>query len=402
MKFEANKRLASLPPYIFVHLGNLKREELAKGKDVIDLGQGSPDQPSPEHVIKAAAEAMADGKLHGYPIANGLPEYREAIRDWYEKRFGATFDRDKEVLPLIGSKEGIGHLLMAILNPGDGVLVPSPCYPVHYNGVILAGGTVHTVKLSEENGYLPDLSSISEEAAQNSKAIILNYPNNPTGATLPEGDNSLLEETLKMAKKYGWLVIYDNAYSEITFDGYKAPSIFELPGAKEHAVEFNSTSKSYSMAGWRLGFVVGNAEAIAALGKLKGFVDYGVPSFLQKGAIAALNGPQDCVKEAAKTYQERRDVLVAALAEAGWKVPVPKASMYIWTSLPQEAKGMPSLEFSERLIREQAVVVSPGTGFGPQGEGYVRFSLIHPPARLKEGAARIGKFLAGLKQGAAA
>lgn len=394
MKFSANKRLRSLPPYIFVHLGNLKRVELEKGKDVIDLGQGSPDQPSPDHVVKAASEAVRDGTLHGYPVANGLPEYRQAIADWYKKRFDVELDRDKEVLPLIGSKEGIGHLLLALLNPGEGVLVPSPCYPVHYNGVILAGGTVHIMKLTEENGFLPDLKAIPPEAAENSKIIILNYPNNPTGATTP--DNSLLEEALALAKKYGWLVLYDNAYSEITFDGYVAPSILQIPGAKENAIEFHSTSKSYSMAGWRLGFAVGNAEAIAALAKLKGFIDYGVPAFLQKGAIAALNGPQDCVVKAAKMYQERRDVLAEALAGVGWKVTVPKASMYIWTRLPKEAGGMPSLEFSERLIREQGVVVSPGTGFGPEGEGYVRFSLIHPPERLREAAKRIGAFLATL------
>lgn len=396
MKFKANDRLSQLPPYIFVHLGNLKQEELKKGNDVIDLGQGSPDQPSPDSVIKAASDAMADGKLHGYPIANGLPEYRQAIADWHKNRFGYELDRDKEVLPLIGSKEGIGHLLMALINPGEGILVPSPCYPAHLNGAILSGAHVHLMKLTEDTGFLPDLKSISAQAAENSKIMILNYPNNPTGAIMP--DNSVLEEALALAKKHGWLIIYDNAYSEITFDGYKAPSILQIPGAKDHAVEFNSTSKSYSMAGWRLGYVVGNAEAIAAVGKLKGFIDYGVPSFLQKGAIAALNGPQDCVGEASRMYQERRDVLASALAEVGWNVTIPKASMYIWTRLPEAAHNMPSLEFSERLLREHGVVVSPGTGFGPEGEGYVRFSLIHPPARLKEAAKRIGRFIVALKK----
>jgi LL-diaminopimelate aminotransferase len=396
MKPSMNKNLASLPPYIFVHLGKLKLEQINAGKDVIDLGQGSPDLPSPQHVIDAAVDGVKDGKLHGYPIANGLKEYRQAIADWYKGRFNADFDSDKEVLPLIGSKEGLGHLLMAILEPGDGVLVPSPCYPVHYNGVILAGGKVNLMPLKEKDGYIPDLDAISEETWKSSKAIILNYPNNPTGATLP--DNSVLEKAIAYAKKYGTLVIYDNAYSEITFDGYKAPSIFDVPGAKEYAVEFHSTSKSYSMAGWRLGFVVGNAEVISSLAKLKGFLDYGVPTFLQKGAIAALTGPQDYVQTASKTYQERRDALAQALKEVGWEVPVPKASMYIWTALPEAAKDMKSIEFSERLIREQGVVVSPGSGFGPEGEGYMRFSLIQPPKRLQEAAKRIGTFIQSLQK----
>ncbi len=396
MKPTPIKRLSDLPPYIFVHLGNLKRQALDKGKDVIDLGQGSPDLPSPKHVIEAAIEAIQDPKNHGYPIANGIPEYRQAIAGWYKKRFDVDLDPDTEVLPLIGSKEGLGHLLLALLETGDGVLVPSPCYPAHWNGPILAGGKLNVMPLKEENGFLPDLDAVSEAAWKSSKVVILNYPNNPTGACLP--DNSLLEKALSYSKKYGTLVIYDNAYSEITFDGYQAPSILQLPGAKDHAVEFHSTSKSYSMAGWRLGFVVGNADAIAPLAKLKGFYDYGVPTFLQQAAIAALEGPQDYTRKASETYQERRDALADALKDAGWEVPRPKASMYIWTRLPKAAQGMKSLEFSEKLIAEQGVVVSPGSGFGPEGEGYMRFSLIQPPQRLREAAKRIGAFIKSLKK----
>lgn len=395
MKFTMNQRLAKLPPYIFVHLANLKRQAAAAGHQVIDLGQGSPDLPSPDYAVAAAQKAVADPKTHGYPLAAGAPEYRKAIAAWYGRRFQAALDPDTEVLPLVGSKEGLGHLLMAILDPGDSVLVPSPCYPVHYNGVLLAGGIPKLMPLKEENGFLPDLDAVPAADLAAAKAIILNYPNNPTGATLP--DHRLLEKALGLAAKHGFLVIYDNAYSEIVFDGYKAPSIFELPDAKKYAIEFHSTSKSYSMAGWRLGFAVGNAEAVKVLAKLKGFLDYGVPTFLQAAAIAALEGPDVYTKKASAVYQERRDVLVAALKGLGWETTPPKAAMYLWTRLPREGRGMTSLEFCERLIREQGVVVSPGSGFGPEGEGFVRFSLIQPPAVLRESVARIGAYLKGLK-----
>ena len=398
MKFSMNKRLASLPPYIFVHLGNLKRAAAAAGHKVIDLGQGSPDLPSPDYVIAAAQKSMADVATHGYPIANGLPEYRKAVAAWYKKRFNADFDHDTEVLPLIGSKEGLGHLLMAVLDPGDSVLVPSPCYPVHYNGVLIAGGVPKLMPLKEENGFLPDFDAIPEADLAAAKIMILNYPNNPTGATLP--DLSLLKKALALAAKHGFLVVYDNAYSEIGFDGYKSPSIFEIPGAKSHAIEFHSTSKSYSMAGWRLGYAVGNPEAIKLLGKLKGFLDYGVPSFLQKAAIAALEGPDSTVTKASAIYQERRDALVAALKGIGWETKPPRAAMYLWTRLPREAAGMNATEFCEGLIKEEGVVIVPGSGFGPAGEGFVRFSLIQPPAVLREAVARIGKHLKTLAKGA--
>lgn len=394
MKFSMNKRLAQLPPYIFVHLGNLKRKAAAAGHKVIDLGQGSPDLPSPDYAVAAAQKALGDVKTHGYPLSNGLPEYRKAIAGWYARRFSAALDPETEVLPLIGSKEGLGHLLMALLDPGDAVLVPSPCYPAHYNGVLLAGGVPKLMPLKEANGFLPDLDAIAPADLSASKVMILNYPNNPTGATLP--DHRLLQKALLLAATHNFLIVYDNAYSEIVFDGYKAPSILELPGAKEHAVEFHSTSKSYSMAGWRLGFVVGNAGAIATLAKFKGFLDYGVPSFLQVAAIAALEGPNDYVAKASAVYQERRDALVAALKGLGWETTPPKAAMYLWTRLPREARHMSSVEFCERLIAEHGLVISPGTGFGPEGEGFVRFSLIQPPAVLREAVARVGLFLKSL------
>ena len=393
MKPTSSKKLSALPPYLFVRLAALKTQSKAKDRGIIDLGQGSPDLPSPPHVVRALQEAAADAATHRYPPAAGMPELRAAIAGWYKKRFAVTLDPATEVLPLIGSKEGLAHLFMALLEPGEGVLVPSPCYPVHYNGVILAGGKVHIMPLKESNGYRPDLKKVRADQARNSKIMLLNYPNNPTGAVL-EG-TGLLEEALAFSKKHGCLVAYDNAYSELTFDGYEAPSILQLPGAKERSVEFHSFSKTYSMAGWRIGWVAGNAEAISHLSKFKGFLDYGIPTFIQRAAIQAITGPQDCVGQACEVYQRRRDALVGALAEIGWEVPTPRAAMYVWAPLPKGLGKMKSLEFVERLILEHGVVISPGVGFGPEGEGYVRFSLIAPEEQLREAARRIGEFLKG-------
>jgi len=392
MKPTSSKKLSDLPPYIFVRLAALKQQSQAQG--IIDLGQGSPDLPSPPNVVAALKKAVDDPATHRYPPAAGMPELRRAIADWYKKRFDVTLDPATEVLPLIGSKEGLAHLFMALLEPGQGVLVPTPCYPVHYNGVILAGGTPHLMPLSAENGFLPDLKKIKADQAKSSKVLLLNYPNNPTGAVI-EG-TGLLEEALAFSRKHGCLVAYDNAYSELCFDGYKAPSILQLPGAKDHAVEFHSFSKTYSMAGWRIGWVVGNADALAHLAKFKGFLDYGIPMFVQRAAIEAITGPQDCVAKAAATYQKRRDAFVKALAGIGWKVPVPRAAMYVWAPLPEKARKLGSLDFVERLILEKGVVMAPGVGFGPAGEGFVRMSLIAPEEQLQEAARRIGDFLKSL------
>ena len=391
MKPAPSKRLAGLPPYLFVRLHALKLQAEAAGLSVIDLGQGSPDLPSPPHVVAALKTAIDEPWTHRYPQTQGLPSLRRAIAGWYRRRFSVTLDPETEVLPLVGSKEGIAHLLMALLEPGQGVLVPNPCYPVHYNGVVLAGGKPHLMPLEESRGFLPDLAKVPAAAAKAAKVLLLNYPYTPTGSVLP--DNRLLEEALAFSSRHGCLVAYDNAYSELTFDGYRAPSILQLPGASESAVEFHSLSKTYSMAGWRIGFVVGNAEAIANLGKFKGFLDYGVPAFIQQAAIAALEGPQEVVPLACQTYRRRRDALLKALAAIGWELPVPKGTMYLWGRLPKAAAKAGSLAFAERLILEQGVVVSPGVGFGPHGEGYVRISLIAPESKLEEAARRIGRFL---------
>lgn len=395
MKPTQSKKLADLPPYLFVLLHSLRMQAEHAGHSIIDLGQGSPDLPSPENVVSALKAAVDEPWTHRYPQTQGLSALRRAIAGWYRRRFEVALDPETEVLPLVGSKEGIAHLFMALLEPGQGVLVPNPCYPVHYNGVILAGGKPHLMPLAEDKGFLPELKNIPPAAARNSKVMLLNYPNNPTGAVLE--DNALLVEAVEFSRRHGGLIAYDNAYSELVFDGYKAPSILQVPGALEHAVEFHSFSKTYSMAGWRIGWVAGNASALAHLGKFKGFLDYGIPAFIQQAAIEALNGPQDYVSRACETYRRRRDTLVRALGAIGWEVPVPRATMYLWGRLPKSARKAGSLAFAERLILEQGVVVSPGVGFGPCGEGYMRFSLVAPEAKLEEAARRIGRFLSGKK-----
>ncbi len=395
MKPTPSKKLASLPPYLFVQLAKLKAQAEAAGQSVIDLGQGSPDLPSPANVVEALKAAVDQPWTHRYPQSGGLPALRTAIADWYRHRFKVTLDPDTQVLPLVGSKEGLAHLFMALLEPHQTVLVPSPCYPVHYNGVVLAGGKPYLMPLSEEMGFLPDLRKIPPAVAKNAKIMVLNYPNNPTGAVLES--NLLLEDALNFSQKHGCLIAYDNAYSELTFDSYRAPSILQIPGAVDRAVEFHSFSKTYSMAGWRIGFVVGNAEAIAHLAKFKGFLDYGIPNFIQQAAVEALHGPQDYVSDLCRTYQHRRDAMVKALGEVGWEAPKSRATMYLWAPLPKKARRMKSLKFAERLILEHGVVISPGVGFGPHGEGYMRISLIAPEEQLAEAAGRIGAFLDRLK-----
>ncbi|MBI4375274.1 MAG: aminotransferase class I/II-fold pyridoxal phosphate-dependent enzyme [Elusimicrobia bacterium] len=396
MKPIPSKKLSQLPPYLFVRLHQLRLQAEGSGLSIIDLGQGSPDLPSPDHVVKALQEAVGQNWTHRYPQTQGLPELRRAIAAWYRRRFDVTLDADRQVLPLVGSKEGLAHLFMALLEPGQSVLVPNPCYPVHYNGVILAGGRPVLMPLLEENEFKPDLRKIPAAAARQAKVMLLNYPNNPTGAVLE--DNSLLEEALAFSRKYGCLIAYDNAYSELVFDGYQAPSILQVPGAMEHAVEFHSLSKSYSMAGWRIGFVVGNAEAISQLAKFKGFLDYGIPNFIQQAGINALSGPQDTIAAACRTYRSRRDALVEALSKIGWTIAPPRAAMYLWGRLPERARSLGSLAFAERLILEHGVVIAPGVGFGPHGEGFMRFSLVAPEEKLREAARRIGRFLESLPE----
>ncbi|HRY30124.1 MAG TPA: LL-diaminopimelate aminotransferase [Elusimicrobiota bacterium] len=385
------RKLKQLPPYLFTRIKALTAQAYAKKLDVIDLGMGNPDVPTPPHVVERLMDTVNNHpRTHRYPQAKGMPRFRKAVVKHMERRFGVGLDPDSEVLALVGSKEGIAHLCAAYLNPGDVALVPVPAYPVHFNGVILAGGKVQPVPLRPENGYLPDYGKIPRRVLERAKLIFLNYPNNPTAAVVE--DLAFFKETVRFAKKNDLLVAYDNPYCEITFDGYKAPSFLETPGARDVALEFHSFSKTYNMAGWRMGWVCGKKELLAPLEKFKSFVDYGVPTFLQLAGAAALEGSQECVKQTVEVYRRRRDYFVNELNRMGWAVPMPKATMYVWAPLPEPFRAMGSLAFAEKLVLETGIAVAPGVGFGQQGEGYVRFALVTHDNRFYDAALRIKKF----------
>ena len=389
---EPSKKLQELPPYFLSKINLLKLEAYKKKLDVIDLGMGNPDIPTPPHIVERLCETIKDHpRTHRYPQAKGMPKFRASIAEWFEKRFHVSLNPEKEILSLIGSKEWIAHLCMAYLNPDDLALVGNPGYPVHFNGVYLTGGKVHFVPLKKDKNYLPDLEEIPEKIAKKAKILFLNYPNNPTTATV---DNlEFFERVVHFAKKYEILVAHDNAYSEITFDGYEAPSFLQVPGAKDVGIEFFSFSKTYNMAGWRVGFAVGGEKWIAPFEKLKSFLDYGVPTFIQLAASWALKSSQECVQQTVLKYQKRRDFMVQGLAKLGWDVPTPKATMYLWAELPEAFKTEGSLSFSERLIKETGVAVSPGVGFGPYGEGFIRMALVTHDKRFHDALLRIKNFL---------
>jgi len=381
--------LTRLPPYLFVRLNAVRNRAEARGKNIIDLGMGNPDRPTPGNIVRALAYAARTKPwTHRYPQTVGLASLRRAAARFYRRRFGVRLDPDTEVLPLIGSKEGLAHLCSAYLSPGDAALVTNPCYPVHINGPKLFGGRAVLMPLKAANDFLPDLRRIPSAQLRRARFMILNYPNNPTAATVD--GLYFFREAVRFARRHGLFVVHDNAYSELCFDGYRAPSFLQVPGAKRIGIEFYSLSKTYSMAGWRVGFALGNPEILAALGKFKSFLDYGIPGFIQQAAIEALQGPQASVQKLCRLYRGRRDVLCSSLEKIGWTVPRPRGTMYLWARIP---KGRDSLAFAERLILDQGVVLSPGTGFGPHGEGYVRISLVAEESRLREAARRIGKFL---------
>src|SRR3989339_1032382 len=390
-KIKPSDKLGALPPYLFARINAIKEEALAKKLDVIDLGMGNPDLPTPPHIVERLIDTVKNHtRTHRYPQAKGMPRFRRAVAAWMKNRFGVALDPDSQIITLIGSKEGIAHLCMAYLNPGDTVLVCNPSYPVHFNGVILAGGVVHSVPLLEQNKFIPDLASIPEEAARKAKILFLNYPNNPTAAVVE--DRKFLEDAVNFCKKHEILLVYDNAYSELTFDGYVAPSIFEIPGAMDIALEFHSFSKTFNMAGWRIGWACGAQKLLAPLEKFKSFLDYGSPTFVQLAASAALEGSQDCVKEQSLVYQRRRDMMVEGLNKLRWKAYKPKGSMYLWLKIPEKVK-MDSMTFAERLLKETGVCITPGIGFGSYGEGYVRMSLVTHDNRFHDVLLRLKKFL---------
>ena len=387
---EFSDRLNHLPPYLFTRITQLKKEAYAKKLDVIDLGMGNPDQPTPDSIVNRLADTVKNHpNTHRYPQAKGIPKYRKAIAEWMQKRFGVFLDFEKEITSLIGSKEGIAHLAMAVINPGEVVLVGNPAYPAHFNGVILAGGEVYSLPLTPQNQYLPDLTKIPEAIARKTKLLFLNYPNNPTAAVVQ--DKAVFKDWVQFAKKYDVIVCHDNAYSEVTFDGYVAPSFLEVEGAKDVGIEVHSTSKSYNMAGWRIGWMCGNPRVIAAVEKFKSFLDYGAPTFIQLSAVAALESWPKTVQQVSAVYQRRRDMMVDGLNKIGWPMAKPQATMYLWVPLPEPFRKMGSLAFAEQLLRETGVAVAPGVGFGSGGEGYIRLSLVTHDKRFHDVLLRLKK-----------
>lgn len=374
------QRMGSLPPYLFARIDAMKAEKIEQGVDIIDLGVGDPDLPTPPHIVEALCTAARDPKNHHYPSYAGLPAFRSAVVDWYQSRFNVTLDPKDQVVSLMGSKDGIAHIPEAFVNPGDVVLAPSPGYPVYQTSTLFAEGTVHEMPLTAEQQFLPVLDDIPREVAEKAKLLFLNYPNNPTSAVAPM---KFYDEVVAFARKHEIVVVSDNAYSEISYDGYKAPSFLETDGAEEVGIEMHSLSKTYNMTGWRLGMAVGNAEILAGLGRVKTNVDSGVFDAVQHAGIAALSGPQDCISEACAVYRERRDVLVNGLRSLGYQVTAPKATFYVWMPVDD------CMAFSARLLNEAGIVATPGLGFGSSGEGYVRFALTRPVERIQEALDRI-------------
>jgi len=378
-----SKRIENLPPYLFVEISRKIAEKKAKGEEVISFAIGDPDIPTPPHIIDRLCHAAQDPSNHRYPETDGLPELRQAIAGWYEKRFGVSFDANKEVLPLIGSKEGIAHVALCFIDPGDVALVPDPAYPVYSISTELAGGKPYYMPLTEENNFLPDLEAIPADILGRAKLLWLNYPNNPTGAV---ADLDFFNRVVKFAQRHNLAICHDGPYSEVAFDGYRPASFMQADGAREVAVEFHSCSKSYNMTGWRIGMAIGNAEMINALMRIKSNLDSGVPQTIQCAAIEALTGPQDCIKEHNDTYQRRRDLLVDVLNKIGLEAQSPKAGLYIWAKVP---RGYTSIETADSLLEEVGVVVTPGIGYGRSGENYVRLSLTISDTSLMKGLSRL-------------
>lgn len=380
---EPAERLRRLPPYLFAEIDRKKREVRARGVDVIDLGIGDPDLPTPPHVIQALQKAAEDPANHRYPSYEGMLAYRQAVADWYAKRFNVRLDPEQEVLTLIGSKEGTAHMPLAFVNPGDAVLVPDPGYPVYAAGTWFAGGEVHFMPLRRQNGFLPDLGAIPLDVVRRAKLMYLNYPNNPTAAV---ATRDFFAQVVAFARRHGILVCHDLMYSELKFDGFEPPSLLEVEGARDVGVEFHSLSKTYSMTGWRLGFCVGNRAAVAGLGAVKTNVDSGVFQAVQQAGIAALTGPQELAEQYRRTYEARRNIAVAGLKQLGWQVDVPKGTFFVWAPVPG---GLDSRAFATRLLEEAGVVVTPGVGFGPSGEGFYRIALTVAESRIAEAMERL-------------
>ncbi len=374
-------RISRLPPYVFNITGELKMQARRAGEDIIDMSMGNPDGATPPHIVSKLVEVAQREDTHGYSVSRGIPRLRRAIATWYHDRYDVTIDPDTEAIVTIGSKEGLAHLMLATLDRGDTVLVPNPSYPIHIYGAVIAGADIRSVRMTPDVDFFAELERAIRESIPKPKMVILGFPANPTAQCV---DMPFFEHVIALAREHGILVVHDLAYADIVFDGYKAPSIMQVPGARDVAVEFFTMSKSYNMAGWRIGFMVGNARMVGALARLKSYFDYGMYTPIQVAAIAALEGPQECVEEVRQRYQSRRDVLVKGLRDAGWPVTSPRASMYIWARIPEPYRAMGSLEFARKVLLDAKVAVSPGIGFGDYGDDHVRFALIENEQRIRQ------------------
>lgn len=392
--FEFN-RIKRLPPYIFSIVNALKIEARHRGEDIVDLGMGNPDGATPKHIVDKLCEAVRNPKNHRYSASKGITQLRNAICEWYLKRYNVVLDPELEAVVTIGSKEGLSHLVLATICPGDVVMTPTPAYPIHPYSVIIAGGEVRSIPIGPDTDFFEEMEKAYKSSWPRPKMLIINFPHNPTTRVV-EGVE-FFKKIVDFAKDNSIIVVHDLAYADICFDGYKAPSFLQAPGAKDVGVEFFSMTKSYSMAGWRVGFCVGNQEIVGALAKIKSYLDYGMFQPIQIASIVALRGPQDCVDEIRRSYESRRNVLIKGLQRAGWNVTPPKATMFVWAEIPEPFKKMGSLEFAKLLLKEGGVAVAPGIGFGEGGEGYVRFALVENEHRIRQATRGIKRVLQGGK-----
>jgi len=393
-------RIKRLPPYVFNITNELKMNARRRGEDVIDLSMGNPDGPTPQHIVDKLVEAAQRQDTHGYSVSKGIPRLRRAISDWYRRRYGVELDPDAEAIVTIGSKEGLAHLMLACLERGDTVLVPNPSYPIHIYGAIIAGADIRSVRMTPGVDFFAELERAIRELTPKPKMLVLGFPSNPTAQCV---DLAFFQKIISLARQHDILVVHDLAYADIVFDDYKAPSIMQVPGAREMAVEFFTMSKSYNMAGWRIGFMVGNKDLVHALARIKSYHDYGSFTPIQVASIVALEGPQDCVEQIRRTYQRRRDVMVKGLHDIGWMVELPRASMYLWAKIPEAYAALGSIEFTRRLLEGAKIAVAPGIGFGDYGDDHVRIALIENEHRLRQAVRGIKDMFRkdGLLRGAA-
>ncbi|MEQ8495735.1 MAG: alanine transaminase [Gammaproteobacteria bacterium] len=374
-------RIDRLPPYVFNQVNELKMAARHRGEDIVDFGMGNPDQPTPQHIVDKLCETARRGDTHRYSVSRGIPRLRRAICNWYRERYAVELDPESEAIVTIGSKEGLAHLAMATVDHGEAVLVPNPAYPIHPWGFVLAGADIRHVPIGPGIDFFEELVNAIKNTWPRPKLLLLNFPSNPTAQCV---ELDFFEKVIEIAREFGIYVVHDLAYADLVFDGYRAPSIMEVPGARDVAVEFFSLSKSYNMPGWRVGFMVGNRDLVAALARIKSYLDYGTFTPIQVAAIAALEGPQDCVREIRDMYQNRRDVLCEGMQSAGWAVEKPRGTMFVWARIPAELEHLGSLEFAKKLLAEARVAVSPGVGFGDYGDAYVRFALIENAHRTRQ------------------